>query len=77
MSKGLLTFAERNVTKASLQRQRTAWSSGVGHERVSKDELNKRYSMVCRVVNVVVGVIVTIMIGRISTMIHDVKARHL
>ncbi|KAL8622798.1 hypothetical protein ACOMHN_026919 [Nucella lapillus] len=30
------------VTKASLQRQRTAWSAGAGHKRVTKDELNKR-----------------------------------
>ncbi|KAK7116231.1 coiled-coil domain-containing protein 177-like isoform X2 [Littorina saxatilis] len=33
-----------NITKASLERQRTAWSTGVGHKRVTKDELNKRAS---------------------------------
>ncbi|XP_076443309.1 uncharacterized protein LOC143281907 isoform X2 [Babylonia areolata] len=32
----------RNLTKASLQRHRTALASGAGHKRVTKDELNKR-----------------------------------
>ena len=29
----------------SLQRQRTAWTTSIGHDRVSPEELDKRYYM--------------------------------
>ena len=36
-------FSDQHLDKASLQRKRTAWATSVGHERISKDEINQRY----------------------------------
>ena len=35
-------FLEENLDTGSLQRQRTAWATSVGHERITNDEINQR-----------------------------------
>lgn len=37
-----LSKSVENLDSGSLQRQRTAWTTSVGHERVSNDEINQR-----------------------------------
>ncbi len=34
--------ADRVVDSGSLQRRRTAWTTGIGHQRVSTEELDHR-----------------------------------
>ncbi|XP_045168382.2 coiled-coil domain-containing protein 177-like isoform X2 [Mercenaria mercenaria] len=40
--KKLLSKSDENIDTGSLQRQRTAWATSVGHERITNDEINQR-----------------------------------
>ena len=42
-----MSSTEENLDAGSLQRKRTAWTTSVGHQRVSNDEINQRYIEFC------------------------------
>jgi hypothetical protein len=35
-------FSAEKIDTGSLQRQRTAWATSVGHDRITNDEINQR-----------------------------------